>query len=61
MDILIGIVIAFIIVVAAYVGYYASQQESEVGEHDISLELEVLDLDSKNIQPLKQIITKSIS
>ncbi|MHA7733864.1 hypothetical protein [Nitrosopumilus sp. S6] len=61
MDVLIGIVIAFIIVVAGYVGYHASQQEPEVGGHDISLELDVLDVDTKTIQPLKQTMIKSIS
>jgi len=61
MDVLIGIVIAFIIMVAGYVGYHASQQEPEAGGHDISLALEVLDTDAKTIHPLKQVITKSIS
>lgn len=61
MDVLIGIVIAFIIIVAGYVGYHASQQEPEAGGYDISPELEVLGTDPKNIQPLKQVIAKSIS
>ncbi|WP_428326952.1 hypothetical protein [Nitrosopumilus sp.] len=61
MDVLIGVVIAFIIIVAGYVGYHASQQEPEVGGHDISLKLDVLGEDVKNIQPLKQVIIKSIS
>ncbi|KFM20051.1 hypothetical protein AAA799P11_00361 [Marine Group I thaumarchaeote SCGC AAA799-P11] len=60
MDVLIGIVIAFIIIVAGYVGYHASQ-EVPAEKHDISLELEVLDADTKTIQSLQQIITKPIS
>ncbi|MBI1662917.1 MAG: hypothetical protein IS860_05400 [Nitrosopumilus sp.] len=62
MNILMGIVIAFIIVVAGYVGYHASQEAPEVGGHDTSLELEILDADTKIIQALqKQIMIKSIS
>ncbi len=61
MDILIGIVIAFIIIVAGYVGFHASQEEPEVGGHDISLELDALDADTKTIQSFNQVIIKSIS
>lgn len=61
MDILIGIVIAFIIIVAGYVGYHASQQEPEAGGHDISLEPDILDADIKSIQYLNQVSIKSIS
>ena len=49
MDILMAIVIGFIIVVAGYVGFHASQVEPEAGGHDISLELEILNTESKTI------------
>ncbi|RMW33124.1 MAG: hypothetical protein EA439_03635 [Nitrosopumilus sp.] len=61
MDILMAIVIGFIIVVAGYVGFHASQVEPEAGGHDISLELEVLNTESKTIQSFNQVMTKSIS
>jgi hypothetical protein len=60
MDILIGIVIAFIIIVAGYVGYHASQN-TDLGGHDISLELEVLNTNTNSIQTLNQVVIKSIS
>ena len=61
MDILIGIVIAFIIIVAGYVGMYASQQTPEVGGHDISLELDILGGNSEMLQTNQtQIPFKSI-
>ena len=41
MDILMGIVIAFIIGIAAWVGFYAAQQPVESGGHDIPVELEI--------------------
>ena len=36
-----GIVIAFIIGIAAWVGFYAAQQPVESGGHDIPVELEI--------------------
>ena len=56
-----AIVIGFILVVAGYVGYYASQEEPKAGGHDIPLELEVLDTETKSIQSFNQAMTKSIS
>ena len=61
MDVLMAIVIGFILVVAGYVGYYASQEEPKAGGHDIPLELEVLNTESKTIQSFNQAMTKSIS
>ena len=61
MDILMAIVIGFIIVVAGYVGFHASQVEPEAGGHDISLELEVLNTESKTIQSFNQVMIKSTS
>ena len=60
MDILMAIVIGFILVVAGYVGYYASQ-EVPAEKHDVSLELDTLNADVTTIQPLKQVMMKSIS
>lgn len=56
-----AIVIGFILVVAGYVGYYASQEEPKAGGYEISLELEVLNTESKTIQSFNQVMTKSIS
>lgn len=56
-----AIVIGFILVVAGYVGYYASQEEPKAGGHDISLELEVFHTESKTIQSFNQVMTKSTS
>ena len=56
-----AIVIGFIIVVAGYVGIHASQQEPESGGHNISLELEALNTETKSVQSFNQIMTKSIS
>ena len=52
MDILIGLVIAMFIITAAYVGYFASQQQpvKEVEGHDIAMELEILNKSSESIQ-----------
>ena len=61
MDVLMAIVIGFILVVAGYVGYYASQEEPKGYGHDISLELEVLNTETKSIQSFNQVMTKSIS
>ena len=55
-----AIVIGFILVVAGYVGYYASQ-EVPAEKHDVSLELDTLNADVTTIQPLKQVMMKSIS
>ena len=46
--------IAIIIIVAAYVGYYASQPTDEVEEHDISIELEILNKSTESIQILQK-------
>ena len=56
-----AIVIGFIIVVAGYVGFHASQVEPEAGGHDISLELEVLNTETKSVQSFNQVMTKSAS
>lgn len=56
-----AIVIGFILIVAGYVGYYASQEEPKAGGHDIPLELEVLNTESKTIQSFNQAMTKSVS
>jgi hypothetical protein len=61
MDALMAIVIGFIIVVAGYVGYHASQEEPKAGGHDISLELEVLNIQTETIQSFNQVMTKSVS
>ena len=55
MDILMGIVIAFIVGIAAWVGFYAAQQPVESGGHDIPVELEIL-----NTEPMK-LYTQEIS
>ena len=60
MDVLMAIVIGFILVVAGYVGYYASQEEPKAGGHHISLEL-VLNTESKTIQSFNQVMSKPIS
>ena len=56
-----AIVIGFIIVVAGYVGFHASQVEPEAGGHDISPELEILNTETKAVQSFNQVIIKSIS
>ena len=56
-----AIVIGFIIVVAGYVGFHASQVEPEAGGHNISLELEVLNTETKSVQSFNQLVIKSIS
>lgn len=59
MNILMSIVIAFIIIVAGYVGYNASQEVPEAEGHGISTGLNILDTDI--IQPYqKQTIIKLI-
>ena len=55
MDILMGIVIAFIVGIAAWVGFYAAQQPVESGGHDIPVELEI-----QNIKPM-QLYVQEIS
>ena len=61
MDVLMAIVIGFILVVAGYVGYYASQEEPKGYGHDISLELEALNTHTETIQSFNQVMTKSVS
>ena len=59
MDILMGIVIAFIIGIAAWVGFYAAQEPVESGGHDIPVELEVQGAESMKLH--KQEISKNSS
>ena len=59
MDILMGIVIAFIIGIAAWVGFYAAQEPVESGGHDISVELEIQS--TEPTQLYKQEISKNSS
>ncbi|MEK9681886.1 MAG: hypothetical protein VW081_03270 [Nitrosopumilus sp.] len=61
MDVLMAIVIGFIIVVAGYVGYHASQAPPEAGGHDISPELEVFNTETKSMQSFNQVTIKSVS
>lgn len=47
MNILILMVIAMFIIVGAYVGYHVSQQaDEEAEEHDVTMELEILNENS---------------
>lgn len=47
MNILILMVIAMFIIVGAYVGYHVSQQaDEEAEEHDVTMELEILNKNS---------------
>ncbi|MFB5606469.1 MAG: hypothetical protein ACE5RG_00045 [Candidatus Nitrosomaritimum yanchengensis] len=48
-----ALVIAMFIIVGVYVGYHASQQVSEVEEHNISIELEILNESSGFVQILQ--------
>ena len=48
MNILILLVIAIFIIVGVYVGYHASQQTGE--EHDVTIELEILNENSGLVQ-----------
>ena len=59
MDILMGIVIAFIVGIAAWVGFYAAQEPVESGGHDISIDLEVQNTESMKLY--KQEISKYTS
>ena len=59
MDILMGIVIAFIIGIAAWVGFYAAQEPVESGGHDISIELEIQS--TQSIELYKQEISQDSS
>lgn len=54
-----GIVIAFIIGIAAWVGFYAAQEPVESGGHDISIDLEVQNTESMKLY--KQEISKYTS
>ena len=55
MNILIGLVIAMFIIVGGYVGYHASQQimDEEVEGHDITVELETLNGNTKSVEILQ--------
>ena len=48
LNILILIIIAIFIIVGVYVGYHASQQTGE--EHDVTIELEILNENSRLVQ-----------
>ncbi len=51
MNILILLVIAIFITVGVYVGYHASQQTGEeLEEHDVTIELEILNYNSGLVQ-----------
>ncbi|KAF6244423.1 hypothetical protein C6989_09130 [Nitrosopumilus sp. b2] len=50
MDILMGIVIAFIIVVAGFVGYHASQQVDDAEGHDMKLEIQSANENENSLQ-----------
>ncbi|MDF2422292.1 MAG: hypothetical protein OPY06_04720 [Nitrosopumilus sp.] len=51
MNILILLVIAMFIIVGVYVGYHASQQAGEeIEEHDVTIELEILNENSRLVQ-----------
>lgn len=51
MNILILIIIAIFIVVGVYVGYHASQQAGEeIEEHNVTVELEILNKNSGLVQ-----------
>ena len=54
-----GIVIAFIVGIAAWVGFYAAQEPVESGGHDISIDLEVQNTESMELY--KQEISKYAS
>ncbi|MHA7647217.1 hypothetical protein [Nitrosopumilus sp. S4] len=53
MDILIGLVIAMFIITAVYVGFHAADKPAEVGGHNISTDLEILDYETQVIKVLK--------
>ncbi|MBT5200523.1 MAG: hypothetical protein HOK63_00745 [Thaumarchaeota archaeon] len=55
MNILIGLVIAFIIIVAVFVGYSYSQKPVEVGGHDFPIDSEIVSQNTKSIQILSNI------
>ncbi|MFB5636124.1 hypothetical protein [Candidatus Nitrosopumilus sediminis] len=48
-----ALVIAMFIIVGVYVGYHASQQVPEAEEHNISIELEMLNESSGFVQILQ--------
>ena len=50
MNILILLVIAIFIIVGVYVGYHASQQAGDAEEHDVTIELEILNERSGMVQ-----------
>ena len=54
-NILIGLVIAMFLIVAAYVGYNASQNYSEdAGGHDIQIDLHILDTAPELLQIIEK-------
>ena len=54
-----GIVIAFIIGIAAWVGFYAAQEPVESDGHNISVELEIQSIESMELY--KQEIARNSS
>lgn len=54
MMILMALVIAMFVIVGVYVGYHASQQVEEEGEaHNINIDLEIINQDSRLVQILQ--------
>ena len=54
MMILMALVIAMFVIVGVYVGYHASQQVEEDGEaHNINIDLEIINQDSRLVQILQ--------
>jgi Mn2+/Fe2+ NRAMP family transporter len=52
--ILMALVIAMFVIVGVYVGYHASQQVEEEGEaHNINIDLEIINQDSRLVQILQ--------
>ena len=50
MDILIGLVVAMFIITAAFVGYHASHEPVEAGGHNIEIDFEIMNQNSKSNQ-----------
>jgi hypothetical protein len=50
LNILILLVIAIFIIVGVYVGYHASQQTGDAEEHNVTIELEILNEKSGMVQ-----------
>lgn len=61
MDILMGLVIAMFIITAVFVGYHASQEPAEIGEHNINAQPETLSENSNSISTLQKVIISKSS